>query len=135
MVLEESRVLYLDPKAASRRLAFLGSQEETGFLRKPGGGSLFHTGQSLSIGALKACLHNDTHPPTKPHPSPIRPHLLIVPLLGPAYSIYHIVKSFNSDDLLPPNRHYIIIFHSAIYSSIDKFIDTTMPVTLQSSTT
>jgi hypothetical protein len=80
MVLEESRVLYLDPKAASRRLAFLGSQEETGFLRKPGGGSLFHTGQSLSIGALKACLHNDTHPPTKPHPSPIRPHLLMVPL-------------------------------------------------------
>jgi hypothetical protein len=29
MVLEESRVLYLDPKAAKRRLSSSGSQEKT----------------------------------------------------------------------------------------------------------
>lgn len=49
--------------------------------------------------------------------------------------VYQITFDGKRIDLLPPNRHYIIIFHSAIYSSIDKFIDTTMPVTLQSSTT
>jgi hypothetical protein len=42
MVLEEPRVLHLDPKAA-RRLSF-------------------HTGRSLSIEALKAHLHKDTRP-------------------------------------------------------------------------
>ena len=55
MVLEEPRVLHLDPKVARRRLEF-------------------HTGRSLSIGSLEAHLHSDIFPPT-------RPYLLIVPLL------------------------------------------------------
>jgi hypothetical protein len=61
--LEEPRVLYLDLRTAKRRLSSAGSQE----------GDLSFTGQSLRLAALKACLHSDTLPPT-------RPHLLIVPL-------------------------------------------------------
>ena len=55
MVLEKWRLLHLDPKTARERLSF-------------------HTGQSMSIGDLKAQPHSDTFPPT-------RSHLLIVPLL------------------------------------------------------
>ena len=54
MVLEEPRILHLDPKAPRRRLSF-------------------HTGQSLNIESLKAHSHSDTLPPT-------RPHLPVVPL-------------------------------------------------------
>lgn len=43
-VLEELRVLRLDPKAARRRLVSAGSQEE----------ALFNIGWSLSIGALQS---------------------------------------------------------------------------------
>jgi hypothetical protein len=43
-VLEELRVLHLDPKAARRRLVSAGSQEE----------ALFNIGWSLSIGALQS---------------------------------------------------------------------------------
>jgi hypothetical protein len=47
MVLEkELRILHLDWKATGN----------------------CYTGQSLSIGDLKACPHNDTLPPTRPHP-------------------------------------------------------------------
>jgi len=60
MVLEEQRILQPCPKRARRRMEF-------------------HTGQSLSIGDLKAHPHSDTLPPTRPHP-------LIVPLsTGQAY--------------------------------------------------
>jgi hypothetical protein len=44
-VLEELRVLHLDLKAAAEDFYI--------FCRQLGGGSLFHTGQSLSIGASK----------------------------------------------------------------------------------
>jgi hypothetical protein len=60
MLLGEPRVLHLDPKAIRKRLAF-------------------HTGCSLSLGDLKAHLHNDALLPNKA--PPIIPHLLIVPLL------------------------------------------------------
>jgi hypothetical protein len=50
MVLEkELRVLHLDPKAARRIF------------------DLFHTGQSFSIGDLKAYPNSDTLPPTRLH--------------------------------------------------------------------
>ena len=62
MALQGLRVLHFDPKAARRRLFSAGSQEKT----------ILGTGQSLSIGDLKAHLHSDTLPP-------IRPRLLIVP--------------------------------------------------------
>jgi hypothetical protein len=42
-MLEELRVLYLDPKAARRRLSPIGNLEE----------AFFHTGQSLSIKTSK----------------------------------------------------------------------------------
>jgi hypothetical protein len=44
MVQEELRVLYLDPKAARKRLEF-------------------HSGQSLSIETSKVCPYSDTLPP------------------------------------------------------------------------
>jgi hypothetical protein len=47
LVLEESGVLHLDLKAVRRRFSC--------------------PGQSLSIGDLRAHLHSDTFPPTKPH--------------------------------------------------------------------
>ena len=50
MVLEkELRVLDFYPKAAIRRL------------------TLLHWGLSMTLGALRACLHSDTFPPTRPH--------------------------------------------------------------------
>jgi hypothetical protein len=52
-VLEELRVLHLDPKAARRRLSSAGGQEKV----------LFQTGQSLSIGGIKAHLQSNTLPP------------------------------------------------------------------------
>jgi hypothetical protein len=52
-MLGELGVLHLDLKAARKRLSF-------------------HTGQSMSMGNLKAHSHSDTLPPT-------RPCLLIVP--------------------------------------------------------
>jgi hypothetical protein len=56
-VLEEPRVLHLDPKAARRSLSPAGSQRE----------ALFHTGRSLSIGGdLKTHLHSDELPSTRP---------------------------------------------------------------------
>jgi hypothetical protein len=54
-VQKDSRVLHLDLKAARRRLE---SQ----------------TGRSLNIGDVKVCPYSDTLPP-------VRPHVLIVPLL------------------------------------------------------
>jgi hypothetical protein len=58
------RILHLDPKASRKRLSSANSQKE----------GLIHAGHSLNIkGDLKACLHSDTLPPT-------RPHFLIVPL-------------------------------------------------------
>jgi hypothetical protein len=48
MVLEEQRLLHLDPEASRERLSF-------------------HTGQSMSIGDLKAQPHSDTLPLTRPH--------------------------------------------------------------------
>lgn len=48
MVLEEMRLLHLDPKTARERLSF-------------------HTGQSMSMGDLKAQPHSDTLPPTRSH--------------------------------------------------------------------
>jgi hypothetical protein len=73
LVLEKLRVLHLDTKVARRKLSSSGNQEE----------QLFYTGLSLSTGGLKACLHNDKLPPT-------RPHLLIVPLpMGQGYSNDH----------------------------------------------
>jgi hypothetical protein len=56
MVPEEQRVLYLDPEAARRRL----------FHRQPGEGSSYHWVE-LEYRNLKAHLHSDTLPPTRPH--------------------------------------------------------------------
>ena len=53
MVLEkELRVLYLDPKVGKGDCHLQAAR---------------NTGQSLSIGGLKACLHSDALPPTRPH--------------------------------------------------------------------
>jgi hypothetical protein len=57
LVLEEPRVLLLHPETTRRRLSPTTSQEET----------IFHTGQSLSIEALKVHSYSDTLPPKKPH--------------------------------------------------------------------
>jgi hypothetical protein len=59
MVLKKLRVLHPDPKVARRKLSSAGSQEE---------GLIPHwAGLSLSTGTLKACLHSDILPPTRPH--------------------------------------------------------------------
>jgi len=62
MMLEELSVLYLDLNAREENFS-TGSQEDT----------TIQTLQSLSIGDLKAYLHNEV-------PPPIRPYLLLVPL-------------------------------------------------------
>ena len=70
MVLEEPRVLHLDPKAARKTVIW----------RQPGGGSLSTLGGAQALGDLKAHLYKDTLPLASPH-------LLIVPLpMGPAYA-------------------------------------------------
>ena len=56
-VLEEPRVLHLDPKTATRDDGSVTSQAE----------GLFHNGQSLSIIDLKADLCSNTCPLTKSH--------------------------------------------------------------------
>ena len=86
-VLDELRVLHLDPKAARKELTSTGSQEE----------DFFYPGQSLSIGP-------QSPPPTVVHflqqghayfnkttPTPTGPHLLIVLLpVGQAHSNHRI---------------------------------------------
>jgi hypothetical protein len=57
MVLEEPRVLHIDLKAAEGDCVPQGSQEET----------LFHTGQNVNIGELKAHLLSNTLLPTRPY--------------------------------------------------------------------
>ena len=60
MVLQELTVLHLDPKVARGKLSSASSQEK----------GLFPdwAGLSLSTGTLKACLHSDILPLTRPHP-------------------------------------------------------------------
>jgi hypothetical protein len=54
-VLEDTRVLHLDLQAVEGGLPSSGSQEE----------ALIHSGQSLSVGDLKAHLHSDALHPIK----------------------------------------------------------------------